>query len=279
MVGIVFRELMEGKSKQMDFEKKEKYTISDLLKIVEILRAPDGCPWDREQTHESIRKNFIEETYEAVEAIDLGDPILLKEELGDVLLQVALHAQMEKECGVFDFSDVVNGICKKLIERHPHIFSDVAAKTSEEVLKNWDDIKMRTKKQQTQSEAMNSVSRALPSLMRAGKVQSKAAKVGFDFLSIKSAIGKVFEEISELQKAVETDSQEACEEELGDLLFSVVNVSRFLKLDPEQALFHSTDKFIKRFQQMEQLISWEGKKINALSGQELDIYWNRAKEK
>mgnify|MGYP004529883341 CR=1 FL=1 len=279
MVGIVFRELMEGKSKQMNFEKKEKYTISDLLKIVEILRAPDGCPWDREQTHESIRKNFIEETYEAVEAIDLGDPILLKEELGDVLLQVALHAQMEKECGMFDFSDVVNGICKKLIERHPHIFSDVIAKTSEEVLKNWDDIKMRTKKQQTQSEAMNSVSRALPSLMRAGKVQSKAAKVGFDFLSTKSAIEKVFEEISELQKAVERDSKEACEEELGDLLFSVVNVSRFLKLDPEQALFQASDKFIKRFQQMEQLISWEGKKISALSGQELDIYWNRAKEK
>ena len=162
----------------MNFTEKENYNFNDLVEIVKILRAPDGCPWDREQTHKSIRSNFIEETYEAVEAIDTDDLDLLKEELGDVLLQVALHAEIESEQGTFDINDVCDGICKKLIIRHPHVFGDVNADTTEQVLKNWDAIKMKTKSQKTQTQAILSVSKALPSLMRSTKIQQKAAKVG-----------------------------------------------------------------------------------------------------
>ena len=182
----------------MNFTEKENYNFNDLVEIVKILRAPDGCPWDREQTHKSIRSNFIEETYEAVEAIDTDDLDLLKEELGDVLLQVALHAEIESEQGTFDINDVCDGICKKLIIRHPHVFGDVNADTTEKVLKNWDAIKMKTKSQKTQTQAILSVSRALPSLMRSTKIQQKAAKVGFDWENVNGALDKLFEECEEL---------------------------------------------------------------------------------
>jgi tetrapyrrole methylase family protein/MazG family protein len=161
----------------MDFIEKPNYGFDDLIEIVKILRAPGGCPWDREQTHKSIRSNFIEETYEAVEAIDTDDAELLKEELGDVLLQVALHSEIESEKSSFSIDDVCDGICKKLIIRHPHVFGDVNADTTEQVLKNWDAIKMRTKSQQTQTQAMESVSKALPSLMRSTKNSAKSRKV------------------------------------------------------------------------------------------------------
>ena len=164
----------------VEYQRKDRYDINDLRDIMSILRSPQGCPWDREQTHKSIRSNFIEETYEAVEAIDTDDLDLLKEELGDVLLQVALHAEIESEQGTFDINDVCDGICKKLIIRHPHVFGDVNADTTEQVLKNWDAIKMKTKSQKTQTQAILSVSKALPSLMRSTKIQQKAAKVGFE---------------------------------------------------------------------------------------------------
>ena len=183
----------------MNFKEKSNYNFDDLIEIVKILRSPGGCPWDREQTHKSIRSNFIEETYEAVEAIDTGDLELLKEELGDVLLQVALHSEIESEKGTFTINDVCDGICKKLIIRHPHVFGDVNADTTDQVLKNWDAIKMRTKSQKTQSQAMESVSKALPSLMRSTKIQQKAAKVGFDWDSVDGAVDKLFEECNELK--------------------------------------------------------------------------------
>lgn len=188
----------------MNFTEKENYNFNDLVEIVKILRAPDGCPWDREQTHKSIRSNFIEETYEAVEAIDTDDLDLLKEELGDVLLQVAMHAEIESEQGTFDINDVCDGICKKLIIRHPHVFGDVNADTTEKVLKNWDAIKMKTKSQKTQTQAILSVSKALPSLMRSTKIQQKAAKVGFDWENVNGALDKLFKNVKSLKPLLKT---------------------------------------------------------------------------
>ena len=188
----------------MNFTEKENYNFNDLVEIVKILRAPDGCPWDREQTHKSIRSNFIEETYEAVEAIDTDDLDLLKEELGDVLLQVALHAEIESEQGTFDINDVCDGICKKLIIRHPHVFGDVNADTTEKVLKNWDAIKMKTKSQKTQTQAILSVSKALPSLMRSTKIQQKAAKVGFDWENVTVRLISFLKNVKSLKQLLKT---------------------------------------------------------------------------
>ena len=261
----------------MEFQRKDHYNIDDLLEIMKILRSPDGCPWDREQTHESIRQNFIEETYEAIEAIDTKDTELLKEELGDVLMQVVFHALMEEEAGKFDFSDVADGVCKKLIYRHPHVFGNVVAADSDQVLKNWDAIKMETKAQKTQSEVMDSVSKALPALMRSQKVQKKAAKAGFDWEDISGALDKVSEETEELKQAIDNSSQEHCLEELGDLLFSVVNVSRFLDLDSEYALTVACDKFIDRFKSVEFLASQRGINMKEASLRQLDALWEEVK--
>ncbi|NLJ31696.1 MAG: nucleoside triphosphate pyrophosphohydrolase [Clostridiales bacterium] len=263
----------------MEFKRKDQYEIDDLLQIMKILRSPDGCPWDREQNHESIRNCMIEETYEAVEAIDTGDGALLKEELGDVLLQVVFHCELEREKHSFDFSDVVDGISKKMIVRHPHVFGDVSVSSSDEVLVNWDAIKKQTKGQNTQADVLKSVSKALPALMRSAKVQGKAAKVGFDWPDVSGALQKVEEETAELKEAVASGVAENCGEELGDLLFSVVNAARFLKVEPEQALSAACDKFIARFQMMEQLAAGRGTDLASLSLNELDSLWNKAKGK
>lgn len=197
-------------------DRKGGYTFYDLVEIMKILRGEGGCPWDREQTHMSIRKNLIEETYEVVEAIDNDDPVLMCEELGDLILQAVFHAQMSAEEGRFDINDVCNGICEKLIVRHPHIFSDVVAETSDEVLKNWDAIKQQTKHQKTVTEKLNAIPPSLPALMRACKAGEKAAKVGFDFPTPGDAMKKVYEEARE----VETADSDAVSEEIGDLLFA-----------------------------------------------------------
>ncbi|MDD6645559.1 MAG: nucleoside triphosphate pyrophosphohydrolase [Oscillospiraceae bacterium] len=261
----------------MDFQQKPKYGFEDLLQIMKMLRAPGGCPWDREQTHKSIRQNFIEETYEVIEAIDTEDKELLKEELGDVLLQVVFHSEMESEVGSFDINDVCDGICKKLIVRHPHIFADVKADTTDEVLSNWDKIKMQTKSQKTQSDAMDSVSKSLPSLMRSEKLQKKAAKVGFDWPDVSGALQKVEEETQELKKAIEDGDKKGMEEELGDLLFSVVNVSRFLKVDSEEALYHACDKFTNRFRMVENLAKERGIAMESAPLSLLDSLWDEVK--
>ncbi len=261
----------------MDFQQKPNYGFEDLVEIMKILRAPGGCPWDREQTHKSIRQNFIEETYEAIEAIDTEDRELLKEELGDVLLQVVFHSEMESEKGSFNINDVCDGVCKKLIVRHPHIFADVKADTADEVLKNWDNIKMKTKSQKTQSDAMDSVSKSLPSLMRSEKLQKKAAKVGFDWTDVNGALQKVEEETQELKNAIENQDKENMAEELGDLLFSVVNVSRFIKVDSEEALYYACDKFTKRFRKVENLAKERNINIESASLSQLDSLWDEVK--
>ena len=261
----------------MNFEFREKYSMQDLLNIMAILRSPEGCPWDREQTHKSIRSCFIEETYEVVEAIDSDNAELLKEELGDVLLQVLFHSQLEKEADHFDFSDVVDGIAKKMIIRHPHVFGSAVVNSSDEVLVNWDAIKKETKNQTTETEVLQSVSKALPALMRSAKVQHKAAKVGFDWPDISGALDKVTEETRELKEAIDYGSWEDRMEELGDLLFSVVNVSRFLKVEPEQALSFSCNKFILRFEKMEQLAKEREADMASMSLEQLDSLWDEAK--
>lgn len=261
----------------MDFEIKPQYNFDDLVKIVRVLRAPGGCPWDMEQTHKSIRANFIEETYEAIEAIDTENLELLKEELGDVMLQVAMHAEMEHEQGTFDINDVIDGVCKKLVVRHPHVFGDLSANNTKEALSNWDAVKMKTKSQKTQTEAMQSVSRALPSLMRSAKIQGKAAKVGFDWESVDGAIDKLYEECDELREAIKNNDKANQREELGDVLFSAVNVARFLDIDSEHALYDACDKFTDRFSKVEQLACERGIDMKTASISELDSLWDEVK--
>lgn len=261
----------------MDFKEKNNYNFDDLVEIVKILRSPGGCPWDREQTHKSIRSNFIEETYEAIEAIDTEDTELLKEELGDVLLQVALHSQIESEKKSFNINDVCDGVCKKLIIRHPHVFGDVKADTTEQVLNNWDDIKMKTKSQKSQAQAMQSVSKSLPSLMRSTKIQQKAAKTGFDWDSADGALEKLFEECNELKAAILSNDEENEREELGDVLFSAVNVARMLNIDSEHALYDACDKFTDRFSKVEFLANERGIDMKTASLSELDSLWDEVK--
>lgn len=260
----------------VDFEMKDKYNVNDLVRIMEILRAPDGCMWDQAQDHHSIRQNFIEETYEACEAIDDNDTDHLKEELGDVLLQVVFHTQMEKEKGVFDLNDVADGVCKKLIFRHPHIFGDVKVGSTDEILSNWDDLKRKEKKQETDTSTLESVSKSLPSLIRAQKLQKKAAKVGFDWPDVSGALDKVEEELAEVRAAI--DGSGDIEEEIGDLIFAVTNVSRFVKVDSERAAEKTCNKFVRRFADMEKQAAAEGKNLSDLTLSELDALWDKAKE-
>lgn len=263
----------------MEFQFKQKYTINDLLEIMDILRGESGCPWDREQTHRTIRKNFIEEVYEVCEAIDTDDISLLQEELGDVLLQVVFHCRMEKELGNFDFDDVADGICKKLIIRHPHIFTEQGnSQTADEVLVNWENIKNSQKGMTSRTQSMENVPRVLPALMRAQKVQARAAKSGFDYPDLRYAFSDLTSEVSELMRAAADGDVTACNEELGDLLFSCVNLSRFLSLDSEEALTASTDKFIKRFSQVEKLAKTKGVDMSLADISELDMLWKEAKK-
>ena len=258
----------------VDFQYKDSYNVKDLEEIVRILRAPGGCPWDAEQTHQSIRRNFLEEAYEAVEAIDEENPDHLKEELGDVLLQVVFHARMEQEAGRFDLDGVADGVCKKLIYRHPHVFGDVAVSGTGEVLTNWEELKRKEKGQATNTDALEAVARSLPALWRAEKVQKKAKKAGFDWPEVSGALDKLSEELEELRQAAAQGTNVA--EELGDLLFSAVNVSRFLGVDCEDALNQATDKFIGRFRKAEEQAG--ERPMTEMTLAELDQLWERAKE-
>ena len=259
----------------MDFIFKYRYNIDDMLEIMRILRSENGCPWDREQDHHSIRKDFIEEVYEAIEAIDTEDTELLREELGDVLLQVVFHCRIEEEKDSFNFGDVVNEVCQKLVIRHPHVFGDVSVKDSSEVLKNWNNIKQETKGQETYTETLESVCSALPALMRAQKLGQRAKRAGMDFENVQSAIEALESEIAELKKAINENSN--IEEELGDVLFSAVNVSRLCGFDSEEALTRSSDKFVERFRKTEELTRFDGVDMKSLNIDELDAYWRKAK--
>lgn len=261
----------------VDFKFKEKYNCADLVDIMELLRKPGGCPWDAEQTHQSIKKSLIEETYEVIEAINKDDKALLQEELGDLLMQVVFHAQMEREEGVFDFDDVADGVCKKLIIRHPHVFGDVTAETVDDVLTNWDAIKMRTKGQETATDSMMSVPRELPALMRAAKLQKKAADVGFDWDNVQGAVDKLYEEIGELKEAIAEGDKSHIDEEFGDLLFSAVNVSRFVKVDAEESLTSASDKFLKRFTEVERKAKERAIDMTEVGIDVLDELWDEVK--
>lgn len=262
----------------VDFEFKENYLFEDLVCIMKCLRSENGCPWDAEQTHESIKKNFIEETYEVIEAINKKDNALLCEELGDVLLQIVFHAQIENEKDVFSINDVTDGICKKLIERHPHVFGETNVNSVEDVLNNWDSIKRKSKEQKTQSEAMEHVPLELPALMRSTKIQQKAAKAGFDWESTDEVLKKLDEEILELKTAILQNNSDNIFEELGDVLFSVVNLSRFVDCDSEEALTASTNKFISRYKFVEQIAEKNGVDLKNATIKQLDEIWNEAKK-
>ena len=258
------------------FTWKEHYDLNDFRQVIAILRHPGGCPWDQAQDHHSIRRNFIEEVYEACEGIDTENTELLREELGDVLMQVLFHASIEEDAGRFDIDDVADQAVKKLIFRHPHVFGTRAVDGVEQVLTNWDELKRQEKGQETYTDTLNSVARTLPALWRAEKVQRKAAKAGFDWPEVSGAFAKIDEESTELRAAAEDCTN--VEEELGDLLFAVVNAARFLQVDPEDALNRATDKFISRFQRVEQGAAASGADLKELPLSTLESLWQQAKQ-
>ena len=260
---------------QRELTKLERYGFDELNRVIHILRSPGGCPWDRKQTHETLRTNLVEEAYEAVDAIDREDMDALYDELGDVLLQIVLHAEIAREHGDFTIGDVTTAIAHKMIFRHQHVFGSAKADTADEVLDLWQKVKKAERHQQTQAEVLRSVTRSLPALMRAEKVQKRAADVGFDWENARAAFYKIGEEAEELSRAVEDGG--GVEEEAGDLLFAVVNVLRLLKLDPEIALNRATDKFTARFAEMERLILADGKSLAEMTLADMDAYWDRVK--
>ncbi len=256
---------------------KNSYNVDDLVTVVEVLRSEEGCPWDREQDHKSIRKDLIEETYEVIEAIDTEDPELLREELGDVLLQVAFHAQIEREVGRFEMNDVANDVCVKLIHRHPHVFGNVVADTSDKVLVNWEKIKSEEKDRRTVTDKLRAIPPMLPALMRAEKVGKKASC--FDFPDAASVMEKVKEEFAELEEALAVGVHSDVEEEMGDLLLTLTSLCRKIGVEPELSLSKATEKFIDRFEAVENAVITDGKNINELTMPELDAIWDKNKEK
>lgn len=259
----------------INFVRKSRYDYADALEIIRLLRSEDGCPWDKVQTHRSIRRGLLEEAYEAAEAIDLDDPVLMQEELGDVLMQVIFHADIEKDAGRFTMDDVCDGMVKKLLFRHPHVFGTAHEDSPESVLVSWDKLKRQEKGQATVTDTLNSVARSLPGLWRAEKIQSKAAKAGFDWPDVKGALDKLEEETGELRRAVE--SGEGVAEELGDVLFAAVKVARFAGVDPEDAIAATCEKFIRRFRAVEEGAARQGRSPDQLSLEEMTALWDGAK--
>ncbi|WP_026574026.1 nucleoside triphosphate pyrophosphohydrolase [Bacillus sp. UNC438CL73TsuS30] len=255
-------------------------TFSKLRDIIAELRGPHGCPWDKEQTHESLKKYLIEESYEVIEAIDEEDFDHLIEELGDVLLQVLLHAQIGEDEGYFSIDDVIEGISAKMVRRHPHVFGNVKAENSKEVLQNWQEIKRQEKGEQPDS-ILSGVSKSIPNLIRAYELQKKAAKVGFDWQEIAPAFEKVKEELQEFEDELNGKDKELklAKQEFGDLLFAFVNVARFLDIHPEEALFETNEKFIRRFRFIEEKVKESGKAFEEFTLEELDRFWDEAKAK
>ncbi len=251
--------------------------FNDLIDIIEVLRSKDGCPWDREQNHDSLKRCLIEESYEVIEAIENEDEDLLIEELGDVLLQVVFHAQIGREEGYFNINDVIIGICNKMINRHPHVFGEVVAKNSEEVINNWDKIKYKEQGLNSYTDNLKHVAKTLPALIRAEKVQKKAANIGFDWKDVEGPMEKLIEEIKEVKEVYKTDNKERILEEIGDLIFSVVNIARFLDIDPENALNYTIDKFIKRFEFIEISAQEKNQDLEEMSIEEMNELWNKAK--
>ncbi|KRF28669.1 nucleoside triphosphate pyrophosphohydrolase [Paenibacillus sp. Soil787] len=268
-------------------EQDELYyrTFGRLHEIVQVLRSPEGCPWDREQTHASLRKNLIEEAYEVLETIDEDDPEHMCEELGDLLLQVMLHAQIEEEIGTFTVYDVIAALNEKLIRRHPHVFGENKAEDADEALVNWNAMKAEEKRKKgidvTKQSVLDGVPRELPGLMKALKLQKKAATVGFDWSELEDVLNKVEEELTELHEAIAKPSDTGAQdrlEELGDVLFSIVNVARFLKVDPEEAIAHTNRKFVQRFSYIEDQLRLKGLSFEQTDLSEMENLWQEAKK-
>lgn len=260
----------------VDFQYKDSYDAKDLEETVRLLRTPGGRPWDMEQTHQSIRRNFLEEVYEAVEAIDEGSPEHLKEELGDALLQVVFHALMEQEAGRFNLDAVTDGICKRLIFHHPYVFGEVSVSGIDGVPSGWEEFKWREKGQATNTDVLEAVACSLPALWRAEKVQKKAKKMGSDWPGVSGALNKPPEELEELKTAVAEGTN--VKEELDNLLFSAVNVSHFVKVDTEEALNGATDKFIDCFRKVEEEAARQDRVLEGISLVGLGKLWEHAKE-
>ena len=254
-------------------------SFAELVKVMARLRAADGCPWDREQTHASLKPYLLEEAYEALEAIDVGDDGELCKELGDVLLQVVFHAQIAGEEGRFSIDDVARAIVDKLIHRHPHVFGDLEVDGADQVVTNWERIKQEERcGKDRQPSVLDGVPKQLPALLRAQRIQGKASRVGFDWDEIAGPLAKVEEEFAELRKAMEVGSAAEIEEEFGDLLFALVNVGRFLKVAPEDTLRRAVEKFERRFRQVEETARTQGRDLQEMSMQEMDQIWNQIKK-
>ena len=248
-----------------------------LVEAVGRLRGPGGCPWDREQTHESLKRYAIEETYEVIDAIDSGEPAKLEDELGDFILQALLHAQIASESGLFDIADVCRKIREKLVRRHPHVFGDVEISGVDDVLRNWEQIK--SEEYEHRKSVLDGVPASLPALMRAAKISKKAARTGFDWPDIESIIVKLKEETAELEEAIERGDDAQIKDEIGDLLFTIVNIARFRRVDPEEALRDMLARFTRRFQRIEQKADETGRGIGDMTLEEMDRIWDEAKRR
>jgi tetrapyrrole methylase family protein/MazG family protein len=254
-----------------------KRTLDDLVDIMGKLRGNPGCPWDKSQTHETLKPFLIEEAYEVIDAIDRNNKKDLIEELGDLLLQIVFHSRLAQERGDFDMGDVIEGVCNKMIRRHPHIFGDITVAGTDEVLRNWEDIKLEEKDMKTEAQSMMNLPETLPALMKAFKVQEKAARVGFDWDDVSGALDKVYEELDELKEVYNTGNSDKIREEMGDLLFACVNVARFLEVEPELALRDAVKKFIRRFNFVEVEAAKSDRSLQDMNLQEMDVLWEKSK--
>ena len=254
-----------------------KSDFERLVDIMAVLRGEKGCPWDREQTRESLKPFLVEETYEVLEAIDEGSPDKIKEELGDLLFQIIFHCQLAKERHEFEIDDVVRKISEKMIRRHPHVFGEAQYETSAEVLGQWEERKKEEGK--NRESILEGVPREMPSLLRAHRIQSRAARVGFDWERVEDVLDKLEEELAEFREALEKKDQAAIEDELGDVFFVLVNISRFVGVNPEDALRKTISKFISRFRSIEMKAAESGIRLSDMSLEEMDALWNEAKEK
>jgi len=251
--------------------------LKELLKIMEALRSEKGCPWDKEQTRESLKPYIIEEAYELIEAIEENDPEKIKEELGDLLFQIVFQSRVAEENGEFSMQEVIEKIAKKMIARHPHVFGDTECKTPDEVIRQWEILKKQEGK--LRDSILEGVPKTLPSLLRAHRLQKRAAQVGFDWERVGDVLKKLDEEIKELKEALGTNKQHEIEEELGDIFFMLVNLSRFVGVNPEDAHRKTISKFIHRFRYIEMNAAEQGRKLSDMTLEEMDKLWDEAKEK
>lgn len=259
-------------------EDRHRFFMHDLEAVIKMLRSPDGCPWDREQTHESLRRYLLEEAYEVIEAIDEGDLWNLEEELGDLLLQVVLHAEIASENGYFSMTDVITGIYEKMVRRHPHVFAEMDVENSEEVLVNWEAIKREEKSTESVSESIDNIAKSFPPILKAEKVMKKMAKAGFDYERTEDAIAKVHEELDELKEDFNTGNEVASFKEFGDLLFAVIDLGRKMGLDPSDALVVTIDKVVRRFRYVEEELLAQSQLLSDVSLETMENLWEKAKK-